>query len=84
MLPEVLFGMVYFRFINQAHMTETAVGKFIDNRTPQPTCKIVVYECAEICADGCENNDKEDIHTVIGHRFPCSRRHYNFRWKWDK
>ena len=65
-------------------MSETAIGEFIDDGAAQPTRKIIIYERTEVSTNGCENDNQKDVHTVVSHRFPRSRWHYDFRGERDK
>lgn len=63
---EVFLGVAHLGFVDEAGVTEAAVGEFIDYRTAYPHGKIVVDESADDCADGSDAYDSEDVDIAFG------------------
>ena len=84
MLVEVFFGMLHFSFIDKAHMSETAVGKLIDDGTSQPVGQIVVDDRSDICTESSEQYYEINIHLIVYCCFVGGRRHDHFGRKRNK
>ena len=79
MLVEEIFGVLHFGFVDKAHVSEAAVGKFIDNGTTEPLGQIIIDESTDGGTDGGEEDNEIDIEaSVTGCGLPCCRGDYHF------
>ena len=69
---EVVLGVAYFLFVEQAHVADAAVGKLVDQRAAQPFGQVVVDQGTDVGADGGEDYHEDDVHAVVGHGLPGS------------
>mgnify|MGYP006360428051 CR=1 FL=1 len=76
---EEIFGVLHFGFVDKAHVSEAAVGKFIDNGTTEPLGEIIVDESTDVGSESGTEDNKIDIQaSVTGCGFPCCGGNYHF------
>lgn len=80
-LVEIFFGMLHFGFIDQAHVSETAVGELVDDGTSQPAGQIVIDNSTEVGSQGGEEHYQIDVQLFVDCRFVGCRRNDYFGWK---
>lgn len=82
MLAEILLGYFYLLAVNQAHVTDSAISKAIDDRATYPFSQIVVDEGTQVCTDGSKHDDQNKRHSAAWiHGFPGSRWNNHLRWE---
>ena len=82
---EVTLRLLYLLLVQQTHLAPLAVGKLIDNRSPNIKGYEVVDRRSEVCSDGGKENDQPHIEfsagSVLGgrgddklrrHRYNCA------------
>ena len=81
---EIALGILHFRLIYKAGVTETAVGKGVNNRPTEPHGQKIVDQGADNGAECGEEHNKEYIHVTAGNGYVGSRRHHHLRGEWQK
>ena len=56
MLIEILLCLLHLLLTDEAHVTEAAVGKAVNDRAANEVGQIVVYHCSDVCTDCCKQN----------------------------
>ena len=85
MLVKVVFRVLNLGFINQAHVSEAAVRKFINQRTAYEIGYIIIDDGSYIGSDGRKYNYQKYIQvTVSSGSLIGGGRHYHFRGERDK
>ena len=72
---------LHFGFIDQAHVSETAVGELVDDGTSQPAGQIVIDNSTEVGSQGGEEHYQIDVQLFVDCRFVGCRRNDYFGWK---
>lgn len=84
-LVEEFFGMLYLGLVDEAHVSESAIGELVDNGTAEPLGKEIVDECSYIGSKGGKEYDQIDVQaSVTSGGFPCGRGNHHFRGEGDK
>jgi hypothetical protein len=85
MLVKVVFRVLNLGFINQAHVSEAAVRKFINQRTAYEIGYIIIDDGSYIGSDGRKYNYQKYIQvTVSSGSLIGGGRYYHFRGERDK
>ena len=69
MLVKVVFRVLNLGFINQAHVSEAAVGELVDDGTSQPAGQIVIDNSTEVGSQGGEEHYQIDVQLFVDCRF---------------
>ena len=81
---KIVFGLFHRCLIDETHVSETAVGKAVNDGATQPLGQVVIDNRSQVCTNGGEHYDEPDAHRAIGHGFPRSRRHHHFTGEGNK
>lgn len=85
MFAEKRFGFLYGGTVDEAHVSDTAVGELVDDRSAEPLGKVIVDERTEIGTDCGEYHDEHKAHAAVRvHSLPCCRRNNHLGWEGDE
>jgi hypothetical protein len=85
MLDEKLLGCLYLLLVDETHVSETAIGKLVDDGSTHEVGNVVIDECTDIGTNGGEKYYEIYIQiTVSTGCFVGCRRYYHFRWEGDE
>lgn len=66
MFAEIGFGMFHLGAVNQAHVTDAAIGKFIHDGATQPFCQIIIDERTHVGSQGSHQYHEQNVHGAVG------------------